>query len=61
MNRKRPDYVQDRIDFHLQRQRHAREAAPDCRCLFCLKTEEIEAIIRERIRLERMLIGEPPF
>src|SRR6266571_4653556 len=57
----KPDYIQDKIDFHLQRQRHAREAPPDCGCLFCKTSAEIEAMIRERIRLERMLIGEPPF
>lgn len=54
MSKFRPTYQNDRIGLELQRQRHAREAEPGCRCLFCLRSEEIEAIFRERIRLERL-------
>jgi hypothetical protein len=44
----RPDYIQRRIDFALQRQRHAREAAPDCGCPLCLadRGELIDTIKR---------------
>jgi hypothetical protein len=57
----RPQYIRDRIDFDLQRQRHAREAPKDCKCLFCMSTAEIEAMLRERLERERAAIGEPPF
>lgn len=36
MSRRRLAYIERRIDFALQRQRHAREAAPDCGCPLCL-------------------------
>lgn len=55
------DYQRERIRFHLQRQRHAREAPSGCRCVYCLTTEQIEAAIRAQIERERALIGEPPF
>ena len=58
---RRPDYVQRRIDFHLQRQRHAREAAPDCKCPFCVTTAELEAEFRAKIGETERRYGPPPF
>ena len=53
MKGRRPDYIQRRIDFALQRQRHAREAAPDCGCPLCLADRHVLAATLLRISRER--------
>jgi len=53
MRKRRPDYVQRRIDYAIQRQRHARTAPPDCGCPLCLADRgELRATL-ERINRER--------
>jgi hypothetical protein len=61
MNRRRPDYIQRRIDFALQRQRHAREAAPDCGCPLCLADRHVLAETLLRMSRERNVQTEAPF
>jgi hypothetical protein len=61
MTRSRQEFIQRRIDFTLQRQRHMRERAPDCDCPLCLKDGEVLAIIMARIEANARQIGEPPF
>jgi hypothetical protein len=58
---RRPDYIERRIDFALQRQRHAREAASDCRCPLCMKDGEVMRTIRKRIESDRLLLPPVPF
>ena len=57
----RLDYQYERIRFHLQRQRHVREAPPGCRCVYCLTTAEIEAEFRAKIKAQAETNGEAPF
>lgn len=61
MSRRLLDYQRRRIDFALQRQRHAREAAPGCGCPLCLADGEVLATIRKRIEARAERIGPPPF
>jgi hypothetical protein len=58
---RRPDYIQRRIDLETQKRRHRAAAAPCCRCIYCLTSAELDALFQERIRLERLLAGPPPF
>lgn len=61
MTRPLLDWQRRKIDAALQRQRHAREAAPDCGCPLCLVDGEILAAIRKRMELEAARIGPAPF
>ena len=61
MTRTRQEFIQRRIDFALQRQRHAREAEPGCGCPLCLKDGAVLATIRRRIEARAAEIGEAPF
>ena len=61
MTRSRPDYVQRRIDYTIQRQRHARTAAPDCPCPLCLVDRGILKETLERINRERTGSRPVPF
>jgi hypothetical protein len=61
VTRSRQEFIQRRIDFTLQRQRHMRERSADCRCPICLKDGEILATIRARIEANTRKIGEAPF
>jgi hypothetical protein len=58
---RRPDYIERKIDFQLQRQRHAREALPGCVCPFCLKDGDVLRTIQARIEAERAAAPPVPF
>lgn len=57
----RPDYIQRRIDWNLQRQRHAREASPDCGCALCIADRGVLKETLERINRERSGNAPIPF
>jgi hypothetical protein len=57
----RPDYIERKIDLALQRQRHAREAAPDCGCALCLADRHVLAETLLRLSRERNVKTEAPF
>ncbi len=61
MTRSRQDYIQRRIDFALQRQRHARERIPGCACPLCIADGQVLATIRKRIEANARRIGPAPF
>lgn len=61
MTRRLPDYVKDRLGWHLQRQAHARTAPPDCHCLMCLTTAEIHDRLMKQAGRDRPDWSEIPF
>jgi hypothetical protein len=61
MSRPRPEWLERKIDYTLARQRARREHDQPCDCPYCLTSARVEELIAERIRLERLLAGEPPF
>jgi hypothetical protein len=61
VTRRRLQYQQDRIDLTLARQRHAREAAPDCKCWMCVTTAELEAEFRAKIKAQEAANPPIPF
>jgi len=46
---RRPDFIQQRIDFHLARQRARRTHAQPCPCPYCLTSEEIARRIKANV------------
>lgn len=51
--RRRPTYIEDRINYHLARQRARRTHEPECTCPYCLDSAKIEALLRARIEANR--------
>jgi hypothetical protein len=56
-----PDYIRRRLDLEAQKRQHLKAAPQGCQCAYCLTAVEVDALFRERLRLERLLVGEPPF
>jgi hypothetical protein len=61
MNRRRPNYIQERIDLREQRKRHEAEKEPDCVCPMCLSAAELAGIFRERREAAERVNGPVPF
>lgn len=61
MSNYRPEWLERKISFTLQRQRHAREAPPDCPCPLCLADRGELAETLKRINAERRPPTEIPF
>jgi hypothetical protein len=57
----RPDYIRRRLDLEAQKRQHLKAAPSGCQCAYCLTSAEVDALFRERLRLERLLAGEAPF
>ena len=57
----RAAWLERKIDFHLARQRHVRNAPPGCRCPFCVTTEQIHRELMARAAEGSARYGEPPF
>jgi hypothetical protein len=55
---RRPAYIERRIDFALQRQRHARSAPPDCPCPLCLADRHV--LMETLLRINRERSGNAP-
>jgi hypothetical protein len=46
---RRPDYIERRIDFQIQRQRAKRTHPQPCDCPYCIAQDRVEELIRERL------------
>lgn len=58
---KRPAYLADKIAFQRARREARATHGQPCDCAYCLTVARADELLRERIRLERLLAGEPPF
>jgi hypothetical protein len=61
MTRGRPAWIEQRIDFHLARQRARRTHPEACECPYCITSAQIERRIRAKIAAQNQASGEPPF
>lgn len=61
MRATRGDYVQERIDYHLARQRARREHPQPCECPYCIDTAAIHRRLQENAERGRPTWEEVPF
>lgn len=61
MPRPRPDYLEQRISYHLARQRARRTHKQPCECPYCIDSEAIERRLRENIARNASAWSEVPF
>ncbi|HET9870449.1 MAG TPA: hypothetical protein VFR02_08140 [bacterium] len=60
-SRRRPAYIEERITYHLARQRARREHPQPCTCHYCIDSATREAMIRRNIERGQATYEEIPF
>jgi hypothetical protein len=61
MASRRPDHIQERIDFHLARQRARRTHAQPCDCPYCITTARIHELIQANAERNKPTWEDIPF